>query len=267
MSRRSETKHAPQFDRAVFCRPIAHRGLHGTPGGGAIENTMPAFAAAMARGYGIECDLRPGKGGLPLVFHDETLDRLVAGTGDVARLAAPDLSGLAFKGDPTARIPTFAALCDLVAARVPMLVEIKSEWAPPDRAFLQAVADVAASYKGPLALMSFDPAVMAVMRELAPRVPRGIVSGDYMRASDGDDHWWHDKLDHARAERLTHLLESGPVAPSFYSYDVRALPTPVTRYVREVQGLPIFTWTVRTPADLAVTSAHADAPTFEGFLP
>ncbi len=263
---RAKSTGAAAFDRATFCRPIAHRGLHGTPGGGAVENTLPAFRAAIAHGYGIECDLRPGKGGLPLVFHDETLDRLVAGSGEVARLDQRDIAGLAFKGDPAARIPTFAALCELVAARVPMLVEIKSEWAPPDGAFLAAVAAIAASYRGALALMSFDPAVMTVLRELAPQVPRGIVSGNYLRAGDGDDHWWPDKLDRARAERLTHLLESGPVEPSFYSYDVRALPTPVTRYVRDVQGLPIFTWTVRTADDLATTAACADAPTFEGFL-
>ena len=31
-------------------------------------------------------------------------------------------------------------------------------------------------------------------------------------------------------------MESGPVGASFYAYHVEALPTPVTRYVREVAG-------------------------------
>ncbi|MBL8564457.1 MAG: glycerophosphodiester phosphodiesterase [Hyphomicrobiaceae bacterium] len=255
------------MERSQFCRPIAHRGLHGAPGGGAVENTLPAFSAAISRGYGLECDLRPGKGGLPLVFHDETLDRLVAGSGPVAQLGPDNLSHLAYKGDPAARIPTFAALCDLVSGRVPMLVEIKSEWGPIDRAFLAEVARIAGAYAGPLALMSFDPAVMTAIRALAPDVPRGIVSGDYMRtADDAEDHWWEDRLDRNRAERLTNLLESGPASPDFYAYDVRALPTPVTRYVREVQGLAMFTWTVRTAEDRATADQHADAPIFEGFL-
>lgn len=255
------------IDRAAFLRPIAHRGLHGAPGSGAVENTMPAFSGAIARGYGLECDLRPGKGGLPLVFHDETLDRLIAGSGPVSRLDAADLAGLPFKGDPGTRIPTFATLCELVAGRVPMLVEIKSEWEQPDRAFLAEVARIAAGYPGPLALMSFDPAVMAVVREFAPGVPRGIVSGDYSRtADDAEDHWWADRLDAQRAEALTHLLESGSAAPDFFAYDVRALPTSVTRYVRAVHGLPIFTWTVRSAEDHETASRHADAPIFEGFL-
>ena len=46
------------LDRAVFIRPIAHRGLHSARKG-IIENTGPAFEAAIAKGYGIECDVRP----------------------------------------------------------------------------------------------------------------------------------------------------------------------------------------------------------------
>ncbi len=64
-----------------------------------------------------------------------------------------------------------AELFELVGGREPLLVEIKSEWDPPDHAFLQAIATAGAAYSGPLAFMSFDPAVMAVMRELVPQRP------------------------------------------------------------------------------------------------
>ena len=37
-------------------RPFAHRGLHGPDTG--PENSLAAFEAAVAQGYGIECDLR-----------------------------------------------------------------------------------------------------------------------------------------------------------------------------------------------------------------
>lgn len=254
---------APPLDRAAFLRPIAHRGLHDAAAG-RVENTLPAFAAAIDRGYGIECDLRPAAGGLPAVFHDETLDRLVAASGPVAALAASDLARLRYKAADT-HVATFAELLDLVAGRVPLLVELKSEWQPPDRSFLDQVARLADAYRGPLALMSFDPDVMSAMAALAPRTPRGIVSGIYGRAAADD--WWQDSLSEERAWRLSHLLESAPVAPSFYAYHVAALPTPVTRYVREVQGLPLFTWTVRSDADRRTAAAWADAPIFEGFTP
>ena len=46
------------LDRNAFLRPIAHRGLHDAAKG-VIENTAAAFEAAIAKGYGIECDVRP----------------------------------------------------------------------------------------------------------------------------------------------------------------------------------------------------------------
>lgn len=250
------------LDRSAFLKPIAHRGLHDAARG-RVENTMPAFEAAVARDYGIECDLRPAAGGLPIVFHDETLDRLVEGAGKVAHLGKADLAKLRYQGAADVRISTFAELLEMVAGRVPLLVEIKSEWEPPDTAFLSQIAALSTSYRGPLALMSFDPAVMTALAELAPAIPRGMVSGLYKR--EPDDDWWQDKLNAERAFRLSHLLESGPVRPSFHAYHVKALPTPVTRYVREVQGLPLFTWTVRSEEDRQVAAKWADAPIFEGY--
>ena len=253
---------AGALDRQAFLRPIAHRGLHDASAG-IIENSAPAFTAAIAKGYGIECDLRPAADGTPIVFHDETLERLVDGAGPVAALPPAALTALAYRSarDVGTRIITLADLIDLVDGRVPLLVEIKSEWAPPDPAFMSRIARLAmaGAARGPLALMSFDPAVVAAQRQLAPAVPRGIVSGVYR-----GDGWWLDKLDAARAERLTHLLESRPAAPHFYAYHVAALPTPVTRFVRETLGLALFAWTVRTAAERAVAARFADAPIFEG---
>lgn len=247
-------------DRDQFLRPVAHRGLHNAKRG-IVENTMPAFDAAISKGYAIECDLRPASGGLPVVFHDETLNRLVDGRGPVAKLTVSDLKRLRYRDGKTP-IATFADVLDRVDGRVPLVVEIKSEWTPPDRRFLSQIAALGQSYKGPLALMSFDPAVMAAVKSLAPGIPRGIISGSYTGAG-----WWNRKITRARAVRLRDLLESGEAAPSFYAYQVGALPTPITEYVRNVLQMPVLTWTVRSAKDKATAAKWADAPIFEGFEP
>ncbi len=248
------------LDRKTFVRPIAHRGLHNTTLG-IIENTARAFEAAIAGGYGIECDVQPLVDGTPVVFHDEELGRLIDARGRIDALSMPQLRKLRYRGQDTSVIG-LGELLELVHGRVPLLVEIKSEWAPPRLAFLKRIATLASAYAGPLALMSFDPAVMVQIRQLAPGIPRGIVSGLYKGPG-----WWLDKLSPERAFRLGHLLEIGPVCPSFVSYHVKALPTPVTRYIREVAGITLFCWTVRTPVDRARAAEWADAPTFEGYLP
>jgi glycerophosphoryl diester phosphodiesterase len=247
---------------SVFLRPIAHRGLHDARLG-IIENTAAAFSAAIEHNYGIECDVRRAAGGVPVVFHDATLDRLVMASGAVAGVDASALGTLCYRGAAHERIITLAELLALVDGRVPLLVEVKSEWQPPDADFMRMIAELASGYAGPIALMSFDPAVMAALREVAPRVPRGIVAGP--TRSYGA--WWGETLSRERRKRLSHLLESRPAAPVFYAYQVKALPTPLTRFVREVLGLPLLAWTVRTQQERRVASLWADAPIFEGFLP
>ena len=247
-------------DRAAFLKPIAHRGLHDAARG-IVENTVPAFEAAMAKGYGIECDVRPAACSTPMVFHDLSLERLIEAEGPLAAHAAPALKRLSYRTVGGSMID-LADLLHLVKGRVPLLVEIKSEWDAPDPRYLEAIAETAAAYRGPIALMSFDPAVMTGIRALAPQVPRGIVSGLF--AADCE---WRGRLGPERAYSLSHLLESGPAAPDFYAYDVAALPTPVTRFVREVLGLPLFTWTVRTEEQREVAARWADAPIFEGYEP
>jgi glycerophosphoryl diester phosphodiesterase len=252
------------LDRTTFFRPIAHRGLHDVAAE-RIENTEPAFAAAIQAGYGIECDLQPLANGMPVVFHDETIDRLIDGTGRIDQISPAQCRRLRYKaglGGAKIGIMTFADFLEMVGGRVPLLVEIKSEWQPLPLAFLRAIADHCRTYKGPLALMSFDPAVMTAMRDLAPGVPRGIVAGEYK-----GDGWWLDRLGTERAYALTHLLECGPVAPAFISYHVKALPSPVSRFVREGLRMPLFCWTVRTPEERATAARYADAATFEGYLP
>lgn len=246
------------FDRSVFIRPIAHRGLHDRKKG-VIENSEPAFSAAMAKGYGIECDLRPALDGTPMVFHDLALRRLVDARGNITEMVPSSLAKLGYKGAKSAtHILSLADLLDLVGGKVPILAEIKSEWDTPNQAFLKSIANLARAYKGPLATMSFDPAMINAMNVLAPKLPRGIVSGLYKGAG-----WWLDTLDRDRAFRLSHLLESGPSAPHFFAYHVKALPTPVTRFLREVLSIPLFTWTVRSRSDLATARKWADAPIFE----
>lgn len=248
------------LDREVFLRPIAHRGLH-DGGRRIVENTRPAFLAAIARGYGIECDIRPAATGLPIVFHDETLKRLAGDRRTLASLSAHDLSTIRHRvgGEP---VLTFSELLTTVAGEVPLFVEIKSEWDAPSKLFLSKVAALASAYRGPLALMSFDPAVMSAIRTLAPAIPRGIVSGGFSGAG-----WWTRRIGRKRAAALRNLLESGAAAPHFYAYDVNALPTPVTEYVRKVAGLPLLTWTVRTARQRRIASQWADAMIFEGFEP
>lgn len=244
---------------ARFIRPIAHRGLH-DKGRGIEENSTAAFRTAIERGHGIECDLQPAADGTPMVFHDFDLARLTGLAGRIRNRSLTELKGMRYPVGG-GELLTLGELLALVGGRVPLLVEIKSDWQRPADGFLETIAGQCRTYAGPLALMSFDPGVVRRMAMMAPGIPRGMVAGNY---DPPDGAPWHaDQLSAERRYRLTHLLESRDLEMSFVNYDVAALPTPVTRYLREVAGLALFAWTVRTAEGLAAQRTWADAPVYE----
>src|SRR3954449_1027252 len=160
----------------LTARPIAHRGLHDAAAG-IIENTASAFAAAIAGGFGIETDLQISSDGEAMVHHDFALGRLTLGSRQLAAMTAAGLKAVPFKASPD-RMMTLGELCDFVAARTPLLIELKSRF-DGDRRLATRAAEVLKNYAGPVAVMSFDPAPIEALREIAPSLLRGIVAERY----------------------------------------------------------------------------------------
>jgi glycerophosphoryl diester phosphodiesterase len=247
------------LDDAVFIRPIAHRGLHDSRKG-RIENTAPAFEAAIAKGYGIECDLQAAEDGTPMVFHDETLERLVGLPARISTWSAASLSRLSYKGREE-RILKFAELLELVDGRAPILVEVKRNRRPPPHSFLPKVARLAAAYRGPLALMSFNRDVVAAVIHLAPGVPRGMIVGRHQLRPG----WWMTPNREKKIASLGRLLERAPAGVGFYAVDVKILRAAWAWRERAAPELPLFSWTIRTQRERAAAAKWADAPIFEGY--
>lgn len=240
----------------LFEPPIAHRGLHREVDG-AIENSLAAFEAAVAGGYGIELDVQPSADGEPIVFHDETLDRLTEESGPVAARKAAELVGMRLKGGGGV-IPRLSDVLDCVAGRAPLFIEIKSLRRKIGRVEAR-IADLLADYDGPAAVQSFDPQVVLWFAEEAPAIPRGQIATVSYRRSGGDLPW-------PERWRRAELAYNPLTQPDFVSYDVRALPHPATRRVRR-EGVPLLTWTVRDRQAETRAREHADNLVFEGFTP
>src|SRR5262249_26728145 len=156
----------------LTARPVAHRGLHDQKS--VIENTPSAFAAAIAGRYGIECDLQISADGEAMVYHDDALGRLTEGRARLDATTVAELKRVTFKatGD---RMITLGELCDLVAGRITLVIELKSRFGG-DRRLASRVASVLSGYRGPAAVMSFDPAQITDLRAIAPALPRGMVA-------------------------------------------------------------------------------------------
>jgi glycerophosphoryl diester phosphodiesterase len=238
----------------LTARPIAHRGLHDAASG-VIENTPSAFRAAIDAGYGIECDLQISADGEAMVHHDDALGRLTEGAGRLDTMTAEVLKRVAFKATRD-RMLTLGELCDLVAGRTTLLLELKGRLAGDNR-LAARIADVLAGRHGPIAVMSFDPGLIAALRSLAPNLTTGLVG---MRRDAGAPGT-------AKMPALRYLRNTLAARPQFLAYRVQDLTTVPPLIARNLLRWPVLTWTVRTNEDRVRAGRHADQIIFEGFRP
>jgi glycerophosphoryl diester phosphodiesterase len=135
----------------------------------APENSLPSFALALEAGaQGLELDVHATADGVVVVHHDPALrDGTVIARATAAEITSRELA-------PGTTIPTLAQLCDLVAGRAELFVEVKGE------GIEQAVLEVLDDYRGAFAIHSFDHALIARLHALAPAARLGVLFEDQM---------------------------------------------------------------------------------------
>ena len=242
----------------LTARPVAHRGLHDRARG-IIENMPGAARAAIDADFGIECDIQLTADGEAMVHHDDALGRLTEGSGALLGMTAAQLKAVKFR-DTSERMMSLGDLCALVAGRVPLVIEVKSHF-DGDRKLVARMAEVLASYRGPVVGMSFDPDQVLALRELMPELPRGIIAERSYEAAD-----WPEASP-AQREGMLHLRHAFRTRPHFVAYWIDELPAPAPWIARHIFGLPLLTWTVRTPEQRERAARHSDQMIFEGFRP
>jgi len=242
----------------LTARPVAHRGLHDAKRG-IIENMPGAAQAAIDGNFSIECDIQLTADGEAMVHHDDALGRLTEGSGALLGKTAAELKAVRFK-DTSERMMSLGDLCALVKGRVPLVIEVKSHF-DGDRKLVRRMAEVLASYAGPAAGMSFDPDQVLALRETMPERPRGIVAERSYDAAD-----WPEASP-AQRQGMLHLRHAFHTRPHFVAYWVDELPALAPWIARNIFGLPLLTWTVRTPEQRERAARYADQMIFEGFRP
>ena len=247
---------------SYFKVPFAHRGLHdcgGFFGCGKTENSFSSFRSAINAGYGIELDLQLSRDGVPIVFHDKSLKRLIKVDKNVSDLEIKALKELRLPNNET--IPTFYEVLDLVAGQVPVLVELKDQDSFRGLHSGRLEYEVAVAlrkYNGPIAVMSFNPYSIKEFGLHLPYIPRGLVTEAFEIAD------WPE-LDTKTLNNLRSLNEVKEVAASFISHEHLDLDS---KFIKKMPPeVKIFSWTIRDQRALKVALKRSQNITFEGFIP
>jgi glycerophosphoryl diester phosphodiesterase len=237
----------------LFSPPIAHRGLWSPDG--APENSLGAFQAACAGGYGIELDVHLTSDGEAVVFHDYTLARMTGAEGKVSEHSLADLRELRLAGTDEP-IPTLAEALVEIGHRALVHIELKTpfgEVGPLEK----RVSEVLLDHNGPTCVIGFNPYSHAWFADHHPQILRGL-----------DSYAWNDDNAARLAPELRKsfaALEHVEIArPDFLALDHRMLPSAIAASYRK-RGMPIIAWTVRTLEEGERLEPSCDNVIFEGF--
>ena len=144
---------------------VGHRGAAGL----AVENTLAAVEAGIRAGAdAVEVDVQVTVDGVPVLSHDETLERVGGLPVNVRMSRWEELRGLRVRGEPLARLDDVLSFVD---GRAGVLVEVKH---PEDT---ETVVDVVKGVGavGWTAIISFHDEAVARARRVAPSIVTGLI--------------------------------------------------------------------------------------------
>jgi glycerophosphoryl diester phosphodiesterase len=235
----------------LFAPPVAHRGLWSPEG--LPENSLAAFQAACAAGYGIELDVQLSRDGEAMVFHDDDLKRMTGAQGGLGERTMAELADLRLAGTDE-RIPTLVETLGLVGRRALVHIELKTPYGKVGP-LEQRVHEILIDHAGPVCVIGFNPYSHAWFAERFPGVLRGLDSYSYARAPN---------MSEAQRKAFANLEHVAIAKPHFLALGLDMLPS-ATAAAYRAQGMPIVAWTVKRPEQWEAVREGCDNLIFEGF--
>lgn len=232
----------------------AHRGLHDDA---LPENSLGAFRAAVAHGYGAELDVHLLKDGSLAVLHDSDLKRITGQDGIIEDLTADQLKDYHLKGTEET-IPLFSQVLEVFDGQTPLIVEIKvhgSNYAEVS----EATCKLLEGYKGLYCLESFDPRCVLWLKKNRPNLVRGQLTENYFRTKPS----FSAVLQFIMVHQLANFLTQ----PDFVAYRFHDRKTLSNAIVRKLWGVGGVSWTLRTREEYDAAVNEGWIPIFEGFQP
>ena len=221
-------------DCTPFCGVLyAHRGLFDNKSD-APENSLNAIRKAVAQGYGIEFDVQLSKDKVPVVFHDHSLMRMCGVDGYVHEFTVEELKTFFLK-DSDQTIPTLVEVLEVVAGKVPLIIEYKMDIV--DTLVCELSDEILKDYQGVYCIESFHPWAVKWYKEHRPEILRGQLSEDYSQKTG--------KCEKKELWIMKHLLTNFLTRPDFIAYNHEHSYV-LSRKVCSKMGALSVAWTIKS---------------------
>ena len=267
----------------------AHRGLFHKPE--MPENSLLAFRMACEKGFGIEFDVHLTKDGKLAVLHDNGLKRVTSVRSDhlpvipenaqieceitigsdalIEELTLEEAKQYPLE-ESDERIPEMREVLELVAGRVPLIVELKPNGGNHEKLCAEVMKELRKyeeDYPDAVyCVESFNSFAVLTMKKKFPDVVRGQLGSDLIldyKARVPNDPREGVKFDQLTNTLVRDLRFNPLTAPDFVAYKYEHKRN---KAFRAFEGAKIF-YTIKDPLDLAVGEGLGAACIFEGFVP
>lgn len=204
---------------------IGHRGAMGHE----TENSLASVQKALDLGVDmIEIDVFKIESGEIVVFHDQTVDRLTNGPGNIEDYNITDLKLLTLDGGH--KIPMLQDVLKLIDNRVALNIELKgANTADRVNHAIQFYTKSRGWSHGNFLISSFNWDELRAMRKFNDSVAIAVLTED----------------NHLDAINVAKELKAVAINPDFETLDAD-----VTKKIKDA-GFKIYTWTVNEPKDIA----------------
>ena len=240
-----------EFDKVYY----AHRGLHDNKSN-APENSLMAFRLAVENDYGIELDVRLTKDGLPVVFHDDSLNRACGIDKLVCDMDYKELRNIKlFNSSET--IPLFSDILKLINGKVPIIVEFKDT--KNIKLLCETIAPILDNYNGVYCIESFNPLIVQWYKKNRPHIIRGQLSTRHLRGGENKDI--------LLKFMLQNLMLNFISKPDFIAFNYQYRNMLSFNICYKLFNIPTFAYTIDSKCALEDSINRFDYYIFEGFRP
>lgn len=234
----------------------AHRGLFDNEAQHP-ENSLAAFRRAVEAGYGIETDVRLSKDNVPVLHHDATLLRSCGIDGNICDYTYEELQAFRlFKSNET--IPRLCDLLELVAEKVPLIIEYKLEAGENAEPLCNAGNNILKKYGGSYCIESFNSWVLRWYKKHHPHIVRGQLAENYLKAGI--------QMNKLLLFTLQNLLINFLTRPDFIAYNYEFRNAFSFRMCCLFGALPVA-WTIKNHEQLEKARKMYRAYIFDSFMP
>ena len=233
-------------------RPIAHRGLHSNDSR-VPENSLAAFQLAIKNNYPIEIDAHLLSDNKIVVFHDYDLIRMYGKKMYINKLNSQSIREYKLLNS-NQKIPLLDEVFDLVKGRVPILIEIKDQ--PRNKMIQEVLLKKIVSYKGEIAVQSFNPFLLRLFSKKAPNIPRGQLSSMFKS----------EKISILKRLILKNYILNFISRPHFIGHNIDDMTNSTVEKLKN-KGLIVLCWTITKNTKYKHLTKYFDNIIFEGFKP